>query len=304
MKNKWFLIANPKSGRGKLEKSRAEIEKLLQQNNIDFEWHSTKFAGEAMAIAEKAVNDGFTHLISAGGDGTLHEVANGVMRAKSVDKITIGAIPVGTGNDWAKSFNYPTNFKGAVERIAAGKTILHDIGVAEFQGKNGPETRYFINIAGLCYDAFVTLQTNIGKANGDGGKFFYLKTILKNLFSYENTQVNYEVDGKEIISPMFNFCVGINCFNGDGVKQCPNAKPDDGLLDVTAYTDMTKWELISNLPHLPTGAFVKHKKINTHQAREVKFSSTPQVLLEADGEDLGSTPARFTLIEKAVKMIV
>lgn len=304
MEKNWFLIANPRSGNGRLKKEIHKVQAWLEEAGIGFEWHFTEHSQHAISLARQAAEKGFTHFISAGGDGTLHEVVNGLMESTTSAPFTVGLIPIGTGNDWAKSFQYPVDTKKAIQKIKEEKTILHDVGRVELQTETGESTRYFINIAGLCYDAFVTRETNLGKANGEGGKLYYLKTILKNLFSYTNTQVEYSVDDKEYNGLLFNFCVGINRFNGDGVQQCPYAVPDDGLLDVTVYTDFTKLQLVANLPHLKTGAFVKHSKVRTHTGKVIKVSSTPEVLVEADGEDLGRTPATFSILPKAIRMIL
>lgn len=304
MENTWFIIANPKSGKGKLKREKEKVQSLLMSAGITAEWHFTDYAGHAIELAKQASLQGYSNFISAGGDGTLHEVVNGLMLSNLPTTFTVGLIPIGTGNDWAKTFDYPIQTEKAVERIKTGNSILHDVGKVVLQSETGEITKYFINIAGLCYDAFVTHQTNVGKAKGEGGKFYYLKTILANLFSYQNTLVTYAVDGQEFSGPMFNLCVGINRFNGDGVQQCPYAKPDDGLFDITAYTDFTKLQLISNLPHLKTGAFVKHPKMRIHTGKEVKVSSVPEVMVEADGEDLGMTPATFSILPQAIRMIV
>jgi YegS/Rv2252/BmrU family lipid kinase len=304
MENTWFLIANPRSGKGKLQKEKAKVQSWLKAAGIAYEWHFTEYQEHAALLAKQAADNGFTHFISAGGDGTLHEVVNGLMLSNPQKEFTVGLIPIGTGNDWAKSFDYPVHTEKAVQKIKEGKTLLHDIGKVTLQTDQGEATKYFINIAGLCYDAYVTRATNIGKARGEGGKFYYLKTILANLFSYTNTLVTYSVDGKEFSGSMFNLCVGINRFNGDGVQQCPYAKPDDGLFDITAYTDFTKLQVISNLPHLKTGAFVKHPKMRIHTGKVVRVSSVPEVLVEADGEDLGRTPAEFSILPRAIRMVV
>lgn len=304
MESTWFIIANPKSGKGKLQREKNKVQSLLVAAGLSTEWHFTEYSGHAIELAKQAARNGYKRFISAGGDGTLHEVINGLMQAELPTEFTVALIPIGTGNDWAKSFDYPIQTEKAIQRIKAGNSILHDVGKILLQSENAEVTKYFINIAGLCYDAFVTHQTNVGKAKGEGGKFYYLKTILANLFSYQNTRVRYEVDGKEFSGLMFNLCVGINRFNGDGVQQCPYAKPDDGLFDVTAYTDFTKLQLIANLPHLKTGAFVKHPKMRIHTGKEIMVSSTPEVMVEADGEDLGMTPATFTILPKAIRMII
>ena len=207
MENTWFLIANPRSGKGKLQKEKAKVQSWLKEAGIAYEWHFTEYPQHAALLAKQAADNGFTHFISAGGDGTLHEVVNGLMPSNPQKEFTIGLIPIGTGNDWAKSFDYPVNTEKAVQKIKEGKTLLHDLGKVTLQTDQGEATKYFINIAGLCYDAFVTRATNIGKAKGEGGKFYYLKTILANLFSYTNTLVTYSVDGKEYSGSMFNLCV-------------------------------------------------------------------------------------------------
>ncbi|MGK0447258.1 MAG: diacylglycerol kinase family enzyme, partial [Polaribacter sp.] len=148
MSNSWFIIANPTAGNRKFSKHWKEIQQLLNNNKIDFSYAFTQFSKHEIELVSAAIQQGFRNIISIGGDGTLHHVVNGVMLQRYVktSDITIAVIPLGTGNDWIKTYNIPCNIKKAVEIIHQNKIISQDIGVLETENKT---ISYFNNVAGL-----------------------------------------------------------------------------------------------------------------------------------------------------------
>lgn len=299
-----MLIVNPRSGNGKGRTNSEIVSAMLLKKGIDAAVFFSEYAGHTPVIVREGIEKGYRKIISMGGDGTLNEVVNGIFNQQTVstDEITLAVIPLGTGNDWCKTYGIKPNYIDAVNTIAAGKTIQHDIGIAEHANNI---KRYFINIAGIAYDGFVTKKTNALKEKGGGGKLFYLLSILYYLFQYKNTRISYKIDGKEFSAEeIFTFSVCICRYNGDGMMQSPTALPDDGLFNVTIIKNITKLKSILSLPKMKNGTFVNMKEVETFTGKTIEVNSVPETLLETDGESVGETPVKFRIIPNALNVII
>jgi diacylglycerol kinase family enzyme len=163
-----------------------------------------------------------------------------------------------------------------------------------------------MNIAGLGYDALVVMMTNKTKDKGGGGPLVYLVNLLKGLFRYHHAYLEIEVDGLSVYrGRVFSMSVGICKFNGGGMMQLPFAVPDDGLFDLTVFTDVNKMTVVKHIKKLYSGTFTQLPFVRTFRGKDVSiFSSTGnQSQLETDGESLGHSPFQFRIIPKSVKII-
>lgn len=302
---RWLIVVNPNAGKKKGKKDWIQIEKLLSKYGIEFRVVFTGKQRDAIKIVEHGIQDGFRRIAAVGGDGTMNEVVNGVFRQSVVptDQITIGIITVGTGNDWGRMFGIPRDYEGAIRLIKENKTCLSDTGIVEYQTDHGRGKRYFINIAGLGFDAVVVRRTNAQKEKGRNGKAIYFYNLLKSLLFYRHTHTDVVIDGKLITNQTFTISLGIGKFSGGGMRQTPNALHDDGLFDITIIKRMRKGEIIRSLRKLYDGTILDHPKIEGHTGRNILINSQPQIHLEADGESLGYSPIEFNIIPKAVKVI-
>jgi diacylglycerol kinase family enzyme len=179
----------------------------------------------------------------------------------------------------------------------------HDAGLVSYTQGNDLKKRYFINIAGLGFESAVVKRTNIQKERGRGGKLIYFYNILLSLMSYKNTGVEISIDGVRQKKRIFSINVGNGRYCGGGMRQTPDALPDDGLLDVTVIEDVGKLEIIRNLPLLYNGNIYSHPRINGYKCRKLEVTSVTPVFLEADGESLGHTPACFSVLPGALSVI-
>ena len=163
MKNdKWYVVVNPKAGSNKGKEDWPAIKKLLKAGSIDFDFVITKHQRHAILLVQQAVEKGFRKFISIGGDGTLNEVINGIFikHQSLAPEIKLGVITVGTGNDWGRTHGMPEHYAEMVEIIKSEKLFSHDIGKAKYRYGEENESRYFINIAGMGFDAMVAKRVN------------------------------------------------------------------------------------------------------------------------------------------------
>jgi diacylglycerol kinase (ATP) len=302
--NAFYLIVNPISGNGTAKKDWNKIEALLTKQGIQYDFGFTEKPCHEQELVQKAIGDGYRKFIVLGGDGTLNETINGIFHQTEVltSDIALGAIPVGTGNDWCRMHHIPDNYEKAIEIIKAGKTFAHDVGVAEFP-ENGTK-HFFIIMGGLGYDGFVAHHMNEGRTGTRGGLLAYYAAILKYLFKYQPVQADINIDGKPVQGKLLTACVAITQYNGGGMMQAPFAVANDGEFDITVIRDMSKPEMLLNIPRLMNGSFVKNRHVTLFKGKTVSVNTTPFSYVEADGESVGQTPVSFSILKKAVTMIV
>jgi len=305
VRKEWFTIVNPNAGNGKGKKDWERISALLEKENIPIINKFTEKKGHAIEFTMEAVREGFRKFISVGGDGTLNEVVNGVFKQEycQANEAVLGMIPVGTGNDWGRMFGIPLVYEGAVHVIRENKQMAHDIGLITYYSGTEQEKRYFINIAGLGFEATVVKKTNKQKDKGRSSKAIYFYNLLTSLISHRNIKADIIIDGRKITCKVFSINVGNGRYCGGGMRQTPDALPDDGLLDITVIKEMGRLEIIRSLKILYDGTILSHPKVDGYRSNNLLVSSESVLYAEADGESLGHTPAEFSIIPKGINVV-
>jgi YegS/Rv2252/BmrU family lipid kinase len=261
-----------------------------------------------MELAEKEIQAGYKKVIVVGGDGTLNEVVNGIFRQTrfATSEIAIGMIMVGTGNDWGRMYHLKEKYRKAVKILKKQRTFIQDTGLVKYYEGSHEISRYFVNIAGLGYDALIAKMTNRTKEKGGGGTMVYLVNLLKGLFRYHHAYLEIEVDGASVYKgKVFSMSVGICKYNGGGMMQLPFAVPDDGLFDVTIFKNVTKMTVLKHIKKLYGGTFTHLPFVLTFRGKSISiFSSTGNPShLETDGESLGHSPFHFQIIPTSIRII-
>lgn len=306
MINEWFLIINTYAGAGKARKYLTEIFRLIKDAGIHFTHRFTDYKGHGISLIQEAIKNGWRSIICVGGDGTINEAVNGIFSQNSVPTtdITLAMIPVGVGKDWGKTIGIPSNYIDAIRVIKQGITYIQDVGLVKYYNLDKPQKRYFVNIAGIGYDAFVTENANYMKRQGHSGTIPYLLSLLSCLIRYKYKMVKLKIDKHELEGKAFSINVGICKYSGGGMMQVPDAIPDDGFFDITFIKDVGKLDIIKNVNNLYDGTFIQHPKIETFRCRKISIHSHPKIFLEVDGESLGHSPLYFEIIPKSVKVVV
>ncbi len=304
--SKWFAVVNPEAGSGKGRTDWPIIMKHLSDKGVNFDYALTQKKYHAVELTVSAVNNGYRRIIAVGGDGTLNEVVNGlfIQQMVSPSEVILGVIGVGTGNDWQRMYALPDSYEGKVDTLIHTRCFLQDVGKVEYFESRYPQSRFFANAAGVGFDAQVAQNTNRLKESGRRGKLLYIFSLVKTLFSYKSTIVSVDVDNEKIGGKIFSITLGIGRYNGGGMMQVPNALADDGLFDVTVIRHVNRREVLRNAYRLYNGTILRHPKISGHQGKKVVISSKPPVNLEVDGESLGTSPFAFSIIPKAIKVVV
>lgn len=305
--DKWFVVVNPNAGNRRIMRDWDKISKRMEKMRLSFDFVMTRRAEHAIELTGEALRQGYKKFIAVGGDGTLNEVANAMLsfeKFQSQDYL-LGLIPVGTGNDWGRMFGISNKYKQAIQTIAEGRTLLQDVGTITYHDDGIERSRFFLNIAGMGFDAMVAQKTNRQKAAGKSNPLSYFVNLFTSLFQYKSRIIQIEIDYEKYSFNTFSMSVGICKFNGGGMMQLPNAIPDDGLLDVTIIKKIGLGTLLAQLRNLYTGQFIKHPKVATFQAKSVRISSKKSgFMMEADGESLGHAPFEVNILSGALQVVV
>jgi YegS/Rv2252/BmrU family lipid kinase len=255
----------------------------------------------------QAVNEGYRHIIVIGGDGSLHEVVNGLFIQKSVaaSEVTIAVIPVGTGNDWIRMYGIPTHYSEAIRAIREGYTFLQDVAEVEYEESKYRQTRYMANVAGLGFDAAVIKRTISSKAKGVLGKGGYLWCLVRSFFSHKSTGVKIWIDDRLVFNDLlFSIAIGVGKYNGGGIQQLPDAVADDGILDVTLIRPVHWWHVVFRLRRLFNGTIYSIGHVTHARGKKIHIESSPEMPLEIDGELYSGTPVELRVKHREVRVIV
>ena len=309
--NKWLVVVNPKASIGKSEKDWPEIQQLLTSEGVDFDFVMTAYQGHAISLVRDSITEkGYKNIISVGGDGTNNEVINGIFTQERfpTTEITMGTIPVGTGNDWRRTFNFPEGYPQLVEIIKNGHVFPHDVGKVAYYNDGDAKVRYFLNAAGTGLNEMVCNRTNKLKSEGKGGSVRYMLNTASCLFQFKCVRIKLEIDDQEVLEDeILSISVGNGRFNGGGMMMMPHACPDDGLFDITVVKKVGMLKFAANISNIYDGTFVdKLKEVTLYRGKKIRITSIPahQLLLETEGETLTNSPFEFEMLPKAINMVV
>ena len=289
----------------------AKIASELTAHFGAFRVEFTRSAGDGIDKALKAAKNGQKFIIACGGDGTINEIANGIL--ESGQDVELGILPSGTGGDFRRSLNMSNTAREAAKGLRSGTTKTIDVGkVTFFDHENIQTSRYFLNVSSFGLSAAINerVKTNnsLGWLPGDilRGKAKFALSTLQEVFDSDATTVRVRIDGgDEKLLNTINFCVANSRFFGGGMKIAPDAKLDDGFFDVVNIGDIKTAKILLNAYRLYDGshlslAEVKHKNAKRIEVRPANKNEI--IYLEADGELPGRLPAIYQIVPKALKV--
>jgi len=265
----------------------------------------TAAPGDGTRHARDALRSGCDWVIVAGGDGTINEVVNGFFQDGRNVRLDcpLSFLPLGSGNDWIRTLGVPLAVPDAVEALARTSARFVDVGLARFAGVTGSaEQRVFVNFAEAGVGAALVRRLNERRARPNR-PLYLLSTVLTAL-GYTARPVELRFDGTAPVpsSPLLSLIVANGRFFGAGMHCAPMARPDDGILDVVTIGDFGKLELIVKIRKLVRGDYLSERKVAHRPARHVEASSSNPVFLELDGDMVGSLPAEFTVLPRALQV--
>lgn len=294
---RYKVIYNPTSGKEESALRAFHVsKKLVESDDIECTFYATKCKYDAMNKAMETCNDGYDLIISCGGDGTVHEIVNGIMKSKSKSDLAI--LSTGTVNDFAEQLKMPKSLDKYVEMIKNGKTKRVDIGRINDE--------YFVNV--VCGGSFMNIPHTVSiEEKTLFGRYAYYFHALFELPEQLNKTYNirYTIDGEKYEIQSHVFIVN-NTLGAGGFKYlCPNAKIDDGLLDLVIIEKSTHAELIQIFTGLFNGQHINHNKVHYFQAKNIVIDSDDKNLtIDSDGELAGSMPLNISVDNKEINILV
>ncbi len=305
---KYLVVVNPNAGKKTAKQQWPIISKLLDSKGIVYDTEFTQYRHHAIKLVKSKIEEnGYTRILAIGGDGTINEVVNGILLQNKfpAKDILLGVITIGTGNDWAKMFQIPTNIDEAVNVICNERIFVQDVGKVYYYIGDKKECRYFINAAGLGFDALVTDNTNIAKEKGKSSTFSYLSNMIKSLYKYKSVDVKVSIGQRQIHSgTLFTLSLAIGKYTGGGMMQTPNAISDDGLFDLMLVDNIAKTKLIRKVKKLFDGKINKIKEVKSFLTDNLQVESDSKLMIEIDGENIGHGPLEFELVHKGLQIII
>ena len=297
------LIANPNAGRGAVDKALPGIERVLADQNLSYRVVRTTHTGHATEAARQALRDGERYLVAVGGDGTVHEVVNGMVDnggPLAADAV-LGVVAAGSGCDFVRSFGLPGNPVQGAAHLAGDQVRPIDVGTVTFTDQGVTRTRCFVNIAEAGLGGAVVARAAGLKAGRFLGGARYAAGFWLTLPRFRPAAVRLDANGQYRAWRAFNVVVA-NCrFYGGGMQISPNSDPGDCLLDILVMTG-PKSDSFTTLAKVYKGAHLPHRNIAELQAAQLSLETDPDFPVEADGELLGTTPASFGIIPAAVRL--
>jgi YegS/Rv2252/BmrU family lipid kinase len=250
-------------------------------------------------LTRTAIAEGATLLVVVGGDGTVHEVVNGAVGA---DGVELAVLPRGTGKDFVRSLRIPSDVGAALEVAREGRPRTVDVGSATYRSWDGSEaTAYFANFAGAGISGAIARRAN-SSSKALGGRISFLTATVAVFASWKSAQMTVRVDHDRRSGNMFEALVMNGDYAAGGMWVTPDAQPDDGRLDVLLIGDVTKLDFIRTFPKIYRGRHLSHPKIDVLPGRTVQVDAAPAVPIVLDGEQPGTTPARFELVPQALRV--
>jgi diacylglycerol kinase (ATP) len=297
------VIANPHAGQGKVARRLPDIERTLAEAGLDYRIVRTTGPGHATEAARSALAGGERYLVAVGGDGTVHEVLNGMLENDlpvAADAV-LGVVAAGSGCDFVRSLSLPGGAVAATRRLAGEAVRQLDVGKITFTSGPAEETRYFANIAEAGLGAAVVDRTS--KLPGFLGAAKYFCGFWLTLPRFRPAVVRVSADDQQFEWQAHNVVLA-NCeYFGGGMHISPKSKPDDGLLDALIMVG-PKSDAFTMLPKVYKSTHLPHRGIAELAVRSLRLEADPPLRIEADGEMLGTTPATFEIVPAALRVKV
>jgi diacylglycerol kinase (ATP) len=299
---KTVFLVNPASANGSTRKTWPKLQHSAALAGLTGDALLSSRPGEIAELAESAARDGADLLVVVGGDGTVNEAVNGLLRAEQRPELAV--VTRGTGEDFVRTHGIPPDSAAAIDVARNGVPRRVDAGRVTYRAADGSEvTRYFANVASAGMSGAVAARANsTSKALGGRLTFFY--ALTREFLRWRNCEVQVSVGEQVRRSPMHDVVVANGVFHGGAMKLAPNARADDGVFDVLLIGDVSKLDFLTTAPKLYAGKHLGHPKVEVLRGATVEIDAAEPLPLEADGEVLGTTPARFEVVPLAYSVRV
>lgn len=308
-KQEWYTIVNPRAGSGKTMSQWVPAEKYLKRLGVKLHIVYTTHKHHAEELAAAAARLGYRKIMAVGGDGSIHEVFEGVLSwcdysGTAPEEFYLALMPIGSGNDWIKTFEIPRDTLKAAEIIANGRFEKEDVVRARFASGT---VSYMANIGGVGFDSHVCDEVNQNKERGKRKARIYLNSLLHNLFNIKPIDIEFYNDGQLVYrGPVVDLAFGNGSYCGGGMQQCCLADPTDGIMDGIIVPKIPITGIIPELPRIYRKSLHKSKKIIYVRGTNFKIvplNAKSEDIVELDGEIAGKLPLELELLPHKINVL-
>ncbi len=305
----YFFIVNPRAGSGKTMYEWLPAERRLKRLGIPCDIAMTDHKRHATALAQHAAAEGYRRIIAVGGDGSLHEVFNGICRwcaatGVPTEEFLIGVVPIGSGNDWIRSLGVPNDTTEVVNMIHRRSSGVMDVMRVK---SSGGKTAYMANIGGVGFDSHVCKRVNTQKESGRRGRLIYLNSLRYTIFNLKSIYISVVADGEVVFTGMcYSVAFGNGKYSGSGMRQVPLAVMDDGLLDYTIIPKTPLLKVVRELPRLFNGTLHQSEYVISGKCRSLQIVPMDEQsgdIFELDGEIEGWLPMSIEVTGHQINVI-
>ena len=314
-KDIWLIVVNVFAASKKAGELWRRAESLLKQEGISYECRYTGDSGNACRIAEDSAREGYRKFVAVGGDGTVHDVLNGIMyfvdspelKTVRLEDFYLAVLPMGSGNDWIKSLGIPRDVKNIVGLISSGSFGRQDVVKVSLKDESGSpkSVTYMANVGGVGIDADVCRIVNVNKKMGMSGKILYVKALIQCLMHRVPVVAHVLCDGEEVYhGKYFSIAFGIGKYSGGGMRQTSDAVMDDGLLDMTIIPELGALTIAMKAPQLFTGTFSRIKQLVSKRGTKIEvIPDNGRPYVEVDGEVIGTAPVCMEIMGQQINVL-
>ena len=303
IRKEWYIIVNPHAGSGKTMRYWVPAEARLQELGIPYNTVYTTHKRHAAELSALAARTGYRKIMAVGGDGSIHEVFEGVLgwcetSGTDPSEFYLAVAPIGSGNDWIKSFGVPKDVMKVLEIVARDTFVQEDVVKVTLAGG---KVSWMANIGGLGFDSHVCERVNAQKDRGMRSSSIYLRSLLYNLTHTKSFNAVFYRDDEQIYSgPILDVAFGNGSYCGGGMQECNLANPCDGILDAIILPKMPLGKILPEIPRLLKGSLDKSDRIIYVRGRNFKvvpLDADSADILELDGEIVGNLPIEIEILE-------
>ena len=307
-RKEWYTIVNPHAGSGKTMSKWVPAEEHLKKLGVPIHTVYTTHKHHAAELAAAAARMGYRKILAVGGDGSIHEVFEGVLSwcessGVNPQEFYLALVPIGSGNDWIKSFNIPRDTIKTADILAKGNFVQEDVVRVKF----ADSVSYMANIGGIGFDSHVCEKVNFSKEQGKRKARIYLHALLNSLFTIKPFDVEFYTDDTLVYKgPVLDIAFGNGSYCGGGMQQCCLADPTDGILDAIIVPKIAISKLLPELPRIYNKSVNESKRIIYQRGKKFKIiplNKASEDIVELDGEIEGRLPVEIELLPYHINVL-
>jgi diacylglycerol kinase (ATP) len=300
---KCLFLVNPASANGSTRRRWPELARRAAEAGLTGDIVFSERPGHLSELAAAAVEGGATKIVVVGGDGTVHEVVDGLVRTGRGAEVELAVIPLGTGRDFARSLRIPSRAEAAMEVARSGRLRTIDVGRAIYTTADGEAEAHFANFAGAGISGAIAARAN-RTTKALGGKLSFFWATVAVFSRWQPTEMTLEIDGEPRRARLLEALAMNGDYTAGGMWVAPEASLEDGMFDVVLIGAFSKGEFVTTFPKIYRGRHVSHAKVEIVRARELRVDAPVPLPIVLDGEQPGTTPVRFELVPSALNVRV